>query len=227
MPAPLLSFRDVTYTYRTRRRDGPALRGVTLDVAPGELVTVVGPSGSGKTTLLTLMGLLDRPTSGAVVFGGRDTTAMGDRDRAVLAREHVAFVFQAVHLLDDLTVAENVAEPLRYQKVPAAERDRRVADGLARFGLGAEADRTPAELSGGQQQLVGVARALAARPRLLLADEPTGSLHSAQGGAVMDAIREVNARDGVAVVHVTHAERWATGRVVELLDGRVVADAAA
>ena len=227
MPAPLLSLQDVTYTYRTRRRDGPALRGVTLDVAPGELVTVVGPSGSGKTTLLTLMGLLDRPTTGAVVFDGRDTTAMKDRDRAALAREHVAFVFQAVHLLDDLTVAENVAEPLRYQRVPAAERDRRVADGLARFGLASEADRTPAELSGGQQQLVGVARALAARPRLLLADEPTGSLHSAQGGAVMDAIREVNARDGVAVVHVTHAERWATGRVVELLDGRVVADAAA
>ena len=227
MPAaPLLSLRDVVYTYPSRRRDGPALRGVSLDVAAGESVVVVGPSGSGKTTLLHVMGLLHPPTSGAVVLDGRDATGLRDRDRTALAREAVAFVFQAVHLLDDLTVAENVAEPLRYQKVPRDARRERAADALARFGLGAEADRYPGELSGGQQQLVGVARALAARPRLLLADEPTGSLHSSQGGAVVDALREVNARDGVAVVHVTHSERWAAGgdRVVELLDGRVVAD---
>ena len=223
---PLLRLRDVAYTYPSRRRDGPALRGVSLDVGAGESVVVVGPSGSGKTTLLHVMGLLHPPSTGAVVLDGRDATAMRERDRRALARGAVAFVFQAVHLLDDLTVAENVAEPLRYQKAPTGERRERAADALARFGLTAEADRYPSELSGGQQQLVGVARALAARPRLLLADEPTGSLHSSQGGAVVDALREVNEADGVTVLHVTHSERWAAGgdRVVELLDGRVVAD---
>ena len=225
MPA-LVSLHDVSYAYRTRRRDPPVLRGVGLDVAPGEFVTLVGPSGSGKSTLLALMGLLDRPTSGSVRFDGRDTTAMKDRERAALARGAVAHVFQAYHLLDDLTVAENVAEPLRYQGVPSAERERRVAGVLGRFDLAGKADRFPAELSGGQQQLVGVARALAGRPRLVLADEPTGNLHAAQGEAVVASLRAMNERDGVAVVHVTHSERWATGRVVELLDGRVVADSA-
>ena len=228
MPAPLLSLRDVVYTYPSRRRDGPALRGVSLDVRAGESVVVVGPSGSGKTTLLHVAGLLHPPTSGRVVLDGQDTTAMREKGRRSLARGAVAFVFQAAHLLDDLTVAENVAEPLRYQGVPANERRQRAADALDRFGLAGEAGRAPRELSGGQQQLVGVARALAARPRLLLADEPTGSLHSSQGGAVVDALREVNERDGVTVVHVTHSERWAAegDRVVELLDGRVVADSA-
>ncbi|MDT7856755.1 ABC transporter ATP-binding protein [Rubrivirga sp. S365] len=223
---PLVSLRSLTYAYRTRRRAETVLHGVSLDVAPGEFVTVVGPSGSGKSTLLHVLALLDRAASGTYRFDGRDVGAMSDRERAALAREAVAVVFQAYHLLDDLTVAENVAEPLRYQKVPAAERTRRVAEVLARFGLDAKADRYPAELSGGQQQLVGVARALAGRPRLLLADEPTGNLHAAQGGAVVDALRELNERDGVTVLHVTHSERWAAagGRVVELLDGRVVAD---
>lgn len=224
--AALVSLHDVSYTYRTRRRDAPVLHGVRLDVEAGEFVTLVGPSGSGKSTLLTLMGLLDRPTSGAVWFDGQDTAAMKERVRAALARSAIAHVFQAYHLLDDLTVAQNVAEPLRYQKVPAADRDRRVADVLARFGLGAKADRYPAELSGGQQQLVGVARALAGRPRVVLADEPTGNLHSSQGEVVMEALRGLNERDGVTVVHVTHSERWAAygGRTVEMLDGRVVSD---
>ena len=225
MPA-LVSLRDVSYTYRTRRRDAPVLHGVSLDVAPGEFVTLVGPSGSGKSTLLTLMGLLDRPTTGAVWFDGQDTAAMKERERAALARAAIAHVFQAYHLLDDLTVAENVAEPLRYQGVAPSERARRVAAVLERFGLDAKADRFPAELSGGQQQLVGVARALAGRPRLVLADEPTGNLHAAQGEAVVEALREMNRRDGVTVVHVTHSERWASAgtRTVEMLDGRVVSD---
>ena len=222
MPA-LVSLRDVTYTYRTRRRDEPVLHGVSLDVDPGDFVTLVGPSGSGKSTLLTLMGLLDKPTTGSVWFDGRDTEPMKDRDRAAIARGAIAHVFQAYHLLDDLTVAENVAEPLRYQGVAAAERGSRVADVLARFGLDAKADRYPAELSGGQQQLVGVARALAGRPRLVLADEPTGNLHSSQGETVVEALQALH-REGVAVVHVTHSERWAAAgtRTVEMLDGRIV-----
>ena len=226
MTHPLLSLRDITYTYRTRRRDAPVLHGVDLDVAPGSFLTVVGPSGSGKSTLLNVIGLLDQATSGSYRFDGRDVGAMKEKARAALAREAVAFVFQAYHLLDDLTVEENVGEPLRYQKVPADERRQRVADVLGRFGLDAKADRYPAELSGGQQQLVGVARALAARPRLLLADEPTGNLHSSQGETVMEAIRALNEDDGVTVLHVTHSERWAGygGRTVEMLDGRIVSD---
>ena len=225
MPA-LVSLRNVSYTYRTRRRDPPVLHDLSLDVAAGEFVTLVGPSGSGKSTLLTLMGLLDRPTSGSVWFDGQDATAMKDRQRAALARQAIAHVFQAYHLLDDLTVAENVAEPLRYQGVASAERERRVAGVLDRFDLAGKADRYPTELSGGQQQLVGVARALGGRPRLVLADEPTGNLHAAQGEAVVAALREMNERDGVAVVHVTHSERWASAgdRTVGVLDGRVVSD---
>ena len=222
---PLLSLRDVTYAYRSRRRAETVLHGIDLDVAAGEFVTVVGPSGSGKSTLLQILGLLARPDAGTFTFDGRDALALSDRERAALAREAVAFVFQAYHLLDDLTVAENVAEPLRYQKVPAAERAARTAAVLGRFALGRLADRFPTELSGGQQQLVGVARALAARPRLLLADEPTGNLHSSQGEAVLGAMQELH-REGVTVVHVTHSERWAEAgqRTVELLDGRVVSD---
>ncbi len=222
---PLLSLRDVTYAYRSRRRAELVLHGIDLDVEAGAFVTVVGPSGSGKSTLLQILGLLARPDAGTFAFDGRDALALSDRERAALARDAVAFVFQAYHLLDDLTVAENVAEPLRYQKVAGDERGRRTAAVLERFDLARLADRFPTELSGGQQQLVGVARALAARPRLLLADEPTGNLHSSQGEAVLDALSELHA-EGVTVVHVTHSERWAAvgERTVEILDGRVVSD---
>ena len=222
---PLLSLRDVTYAYRSRRRAELVLHGVDLDVDAGEFVTIIGPSGSGKSTLLQILGLLARPDAGSFSFDGRDALALSDRERAALARQAVAFVFQAYHLLDDLTVAENIAEPLRYQKVPGDQRAARTAAVLERFELGRLSERFPSELSGGQQQLVGVARALAARPRLLLADEPTGNLHSSQGEAVLDALRELHG-EGVTVVHVTHSERWAAAgdRTVELLDGRIVSD---
>ena len=228
-PSPLVSLRGLTKDYRSRFRSEPALRGVDLDIAPGEFVSVVGPSGSGKSTLLHVLGLLDEPSGGTYRFEGRDVARLSRRERTDLARGAIAFVFQSYGLLDDLTVEENVSEPLRYQKVPRDERRARVADALARFGLDARADRYPGELSGGQQQLVGVIRALAARPRLLLADEPTGNLHSAQGEHVLDALRELNETDGVTILHVTHSERWAErgSRTVELLDGRVAADTGA
>ncbi|MEM6326852.1 MAG: ABC transporter ATP-binding protein [Bacteroidota bacterium] len=226
MSDPLLSLRQVTYAYRSRRRTEAVLHGIDLDIEAGAFVSLVGPSGSGKTTLLNLMGLLERPTSGTIHFEGRDVGAMKDRARAALAREAIAFVFQAYHLLGDLTVADNVAEPLRYQKVPADERAARAADALKRFGLQDKAHRYPTELSGGQQQLVGVARAIAARPRLLLADEPTGNLHSSQGEVVMESLRTAHEDDGVTVVHVTHSDRWVAygARTVELLDGHVLRD---
>jgi ABC-type lipoprotein export system ATPase subunit len=228
MPNPLLRLRGLSYTYPSRRKDGPALRGVDLDVESGAFVTLVGPSGSGKSTLLHLLGMLETPTAGTYHFDGQDVGAMKRRARANLARGAVAFIFQAYHLLDDLTVAENVAEPLRYQGVPKGERRDRVDAVLARFDLAAQQGRFPTELSGGQQQLVGVARALAGRPRLLLADEPTGNLHSAHGTRVLDAIREMNETDGVTVLHVTHSERWASygTRTLDMLDGQIVGDTA-
>ena len=228
MTSSLIHLRGVAYSYRSRRRAEPALAGIDLDVQAGEFVTLLGPSGSGKSTLLHVIGLLERATAGVYHFDGHDVGALKERARAKLAREAVAFIFQAYHLLDDLTVAENIAAPLRYQGVAKAERAVRVDGALERFGLAAKRDHFPAELSGGQQQLVGVARALAGRPRLLLADEPTGNLHQSQGALVLEAMRELNQADGVTVLHVTHSERWATygHRTLELLDGRLVSDTA-
>lgn len=226
---PLLHVRGLSQTVGSRFRRENVLHSIDLDIEAGEFVTIVGPSGSGKSTLLNVLGLLELPTSGIYRLDGRDTTTLSPRERSALARDTISFVFQAYHLIDDLTVAENVEEPLRYQKVPAAARRQRVADVLARFGLDGKADRFPTELSGGQQQLAGVARALAGRPRLLLADEPTGNLHSTHGAAVMDALHEMNEADGVTVLHVTHSERWrsAGDRTIELLDGRIVQDSGA
>ena len=202
------------------------LRDVTLSIADGEFVTIVGPSGSGKSTLLHILGLLDEPSAGSYTLGGTPVHELDGKARTALQRETIGIVFQAYHLLDDLTVAENIETPLLYQKVPGSERKARVAELLDRFGIVAKKDLFPNQLSGGQQQLVGVARALAGRPRLLLADEPTGNLHSSQGGAVMEAFREIHERDGVTIVQVTHSESAAAygTRTVELLDGRVVAD---
>ena len=222
---PLLHVRDLTQTIGSRFRRETVLHGIDLDVRAGEFVTLVGPSGSGKSTLLHVLGLLDLLTSGTYILDGNDTTKLSAKQRTTLARDTIAFVFQAYHLIDDLTVAENIEEPLRYKGLKTAERRQRVADVLSQFGLEGKADRYPTELSGGQQQLVGVSRALAMRPRLLLADEPTGNLHSSQGERVMDALAEVHA-EGVTILHVTHSERWAERghRTVELLDGRIVSD---
>ena len=205
------------------------LRHVDLVVEKGEFVTVVGPSGSGKSTLLHLLGLLDEPSGGAYFFEGVPVHTLNERRRTALHREKIGFVFQAYHLLDDLTVYENLETPLLYQKVPTAERKARVAEMLDRFGIVAKAGLFPSQLSGGQQQLVGVARALIIQPTLILADEPTGNLHSSQGEVVMEAFRELNERDGVTVIQVTHSEKFAAygRRTVELLDGKVVSDPAA
>lgn len=223
--APLLALRNVEKTIDAGGTRHYLLRRVTLDVRPGEFVTVMGPSGAGKSTLLAILGLLDHTWAGEFTFAGQPVHAMTPKQRTALGRKHVGFVFQQYHLLDDLTVAENLDVPLDYRGVPKAERQALVADALDRFGIVGKKDLFPSQLSGGQQQLVGVARAVIARPALLLADEPTGNLHSGQAREVMELFARLN-REGTTIVQVTHSEenaRYGT-RIVQLRDGWVVGD---
>jgi len=196
------------------------LRRIDLDVATGEFVTVMGPSGAGKSTLLAILGLLDHAWTGEYELFGERVDGLQGKQRAELAKRTVGFVFQQYHLLDSLTVAENLEAPLSYRNMRSSERQALVADTLDRFGIVGKKDLYPAQLSGGQQQLVGVARALIANPKLLLADEPTGNLHSEQGAEIMGLFRELN-RQGTTIVQVTHSEANAAygNRVVRLRDG--------
>jgi putative ABC transport system ATP-binding protein len=196
------------------------LRRVDLDIAAGEFVTVMGPSGAGKSTLLAILGLLDHSWTGEYALDGEAVQKLNARQRAELAKATVGFVFQQYHLLDSLTVAENLEVPLSYRDMRASERQAAVADTLDRFGIVGKKDLYPTQLSGGQQQLVGVARAVIARPKLLLADEPTGNLHSEQGEEIMRLFRELN-RQGTTIVQVTHSETNAAygNRIVRLRDG--------
>ena len=223
--APLLALRDIEKTIDAGGTRHYLIRRITLDVRAGEFVTVMGPSGAGKSTLLAILGLLDHAWAGEFAFAGQAVHAMTGKQRAALGRSHVGFVFQQYHLLDDLTVAENLDVPLDYRGVPKAERQALVADALDRFGIVGKKDLYPSQLSGGQQQLVGVARAVIARPALLLADEPTGNLHSGQAREVMELFARLNA-EGTTVVQVTHSEENARygSRVVQLKDGWIVAD---
>ena len=199
------------------------LRQVNVDVERGEFVTVMGPSGAGKSTLLAVLGLLDADWSGEYHLDGEAVHGLAPKRRQAIARERIGVVFQQYHLLDELTIAENLDVPLSYRNVKASERAALVADTLDRFGIVAKKDLYPSQLSGGQQQLVGVARALIGRPSLLLADEPTGNLHSSQAREIMEMFRKVN-REGTTIVQVSHsAENAAYGsRVIELKDGWVV-----
>jgi len=199
-----------------------ALAGVDLEIRAGELVSIMGPSGSGKSTLLNVLGLLDPPTEGEYFFDGQATRALSERQRTDLRGKRMGFVFQSFNLVDELTVAENVELPLLYGKVPAAERHRRVGELLDRVGLAHRRGHFPVQLSGGQQQRVAVCRAVATKPALILADEPTGNLDSAQGDEVMALLKELNA-EGTTVVMVTHDLACAGQghRIVNLRDGRV------
>jgi ABC-type lipoprotein export system ATPase subunit len=225
--APLLALREVEKTIEAGGGRHYLLRRVTLDVRPGEFVTVMGPSGAGKSTLLAILGLLDHQWAGEFTFAGEPVHRLAPKQRTALGRRHVGFVFQQYHLLDDLTVAENLDVPLDYRGVPKAERQSLVADALDRFGIVGKKDLFPSQLSGGQQQLVGVARAVIAKPALLLADEPTGNLHSAQAREVMELFARLN-QGGTTIVQVTHSEENATygSRTIQLKDGWVVSDEA-
>jgi len=196
------------------------LRNVNLTVASGDFVTLMGPSGAGKSTLLAVLGLLDAEWTGEYDFDGQAVHRLSPKDRQALARKHVGFVFQKYHLLDDLTVAENLEVPLSYRGFSRKEIQARVADSLDRFQIVGKKDLYPAQLSGGQQQLVGVARAVIGEPSLLLADEPTGNLHSEQAREIMQLFRRLN-DEGTTIVQVTHsAENAAFGkRTVRMADG--------
>ena len=199
------------------------LRRISLEIKPGEFVTIMGPSGAGKSTLLAIMGLLDRDWTGEYFLNGHPVHALDHKKRLALHKQQVGFVFQHYHLLDDLTVAENLDMPLSYRDIPKSQRQSVVADTLDRFGIVAKKDLFPSQLSGGQQQLVGVARAVIHKPALLLADEPTGNLHSAQGREVMELFSRLN-KEGTTIVQVTHSEENATygNRIVNLKDGWIV-----
>ena len=200
-----------------------AVDGVSLEVHPGELLVVTGRSGAGKTTLLNLLGGLDRPTSGRVLLGDDELSAMGEAALAAVRRDRLGYVFQSFGLIPVLSAAENVEVPLRLARMQPAEREARVAESLELVGLAAHAAQRPYELSGGQQQRVGIARALAARPQVLLADEPTGQLDSGTAATVMDLIGELVHTRGVAAVVPTHDAALVSraDRVLELHDGRV------
>ena len=201
-----------------------AVAEVSLEVRPGELLVVTGPSGAGKTTLLNLLGGLDRPTSGRVLLGDDELSSLGDDELAAVRRDRLGYIFQSFGLIPVLSAAENVEVPLRLQRMDPVERDARVAESLELVGLAGHAAQRPYELSGGQQQRVGIARALAARPQLLLADEPTGQLDSGTAATVMDLIGELVHSRGVAAVVTTHdpALVGRADRVLELHDGRAV-----
>jgi putative ABC transport system ATP-binding protein len=199
------------------------LRNVNMNVAEGEFVTIMGPSGAGKSTLLSILGMLDTAWTGEYHLDHNEVQKLGKKERSDLNKKYIGFVFQSYHLLDDLTVYENLDLPLSYRNIKGSERSAIVCDTLDRFQIVGKKDLFPNQLSGGQQQLVAVARAVVGNPKLILADEPTGNLHSAQAIEIMELFRRLN-QAGTTIVQVTHSERNAEygHRTIQLLDGRVV-----
>jgi len=221
----MLKLTNLRKTYRTTDIETLALNDVSLEIGAGEFVAIMGPSGCGKSTLLNVLGLLDNPTSGVYEFFGEDVARHPEKSLTRLRRDNLGFVFQSFNLIDDLTVAENVEVALIYRRDAGGERKRRVAEALERVGIAHRAGHRPQQLSGGQQQRVAIARALVSRPKLILADEPTGNLDTANGEAVMALLTQA-AADGVTVVMVTHSLAHAAlaQRSIKLLDGRVVSE---
>jgi putative ABC transport system ATP-binding protein len=221
----MIELKSVERSYKTGHSEEWVLRRIGLTIREGEFVTVMGPSGAGKSSLLNVLALLDDGWRGEYWFGETPVHALNRKQRADLARQRTGMVFQSYHLLDDLTVAENIDLPLSYKDLPVKVRQGMVADILDRFRMVAKKDLYPSQLSGGQQQLVGIARAVVHAPALLLADEPTGNLHSAQAREIMELFCELN-RQGTTIVQVTHSEENAGygRRIVELHDGWLTDD---
>ncbi|RAI87901.1 ABC transporter ATP-binding protein [Algoriphagus yeomjeoni] len=203
------------------------LKGINLTINEGEFITLMGPSGAGKSTLLNILGLLDEDYEGEYWFGDRNLAKMKERERSALHKSEFGYIFQAYHLIDELTVYENIETPLLYRGVSSNERKSIIADLLDRFNMVAKKDLFPAQLSGGQQQLVGIARAVAGKPRVLLADEPTGNLHSGQAKEIMEVFQELHG-EGTTIIQATHARENADygTRLIDMLDGKIEKDEA-
>lgn len=223
MPASLIQLRDIERFYQTGPTRSWVLRRINLEVKEGDFITIMGPSGSGKSTLLNIIGMLDNGWAGEYCLAENPVHKLNPRQRIELNKRYIGFVFQSYHLLDDLTVAENLDVPLSYRNIKKAERAALVADTLDRFRIVGKKDLFPSQLSGGQQQLVAIARAVIASPKLILADEPTGNLHSAQGEEIMQLFKRLN-DEGTTIIQVTHSERNAEygHRTIQLADGWIV-----
>jgi putative ABC transport system ATP-binding protein len=221
----MIQLRNIEKFYEHGVHKTYVLRRVEMDIQEGEFVSIMGPSGSGKSTLLHILGMHDSAWSGEFYFTGHPVHKLGKKERAQLHKQYIGFVFQSYHLLDHLTVYENLEIPLSYKDIKKSERDSTVADTLDRFQIVGKKDLYPNQLSGGQQQLVGVARAVIMNPKLILADEPTGNLHSSQGKEIMELFKRLNDQ-GVTIIQVTHSEQNASygNRIIKLQDGWVVND---
>ncbi|MBB5622023.1 ABC-type lipoprotein export system ATPase subunit [Pedobacter cryoconitis] len=222
----MIQLQNIEKYYANKGLKSYILRHVSTTIQQGEFVSIMGPSGAGKSTLLNILGMLEEPTYGSYEFMGENVVSLNERRRIELYRNHIGFVFQAYHLIDEMTVAENIEAPLLYKKVGSAERKSRVAEMLDRFNMVAKKDLFPNQLSGGQQQLVGIARALAAQPLIILADEPTGNLQSAQALQIMDLFKKLNEEENITIIQVTHSEINAGygTRILHLLDGVISED---
>jgi putative ABC transport system ATP-binding protein len=223
----MIQLRNVERSYKTAAGQTWVLRRINLDIKEGEFITIMGPSGAGKSSLLNVLALLDDQWEGEYWFREEGAHQMKRKQRGELAKRNIGMVFQSYHLLDDLTVAENIDLPLSYKDIPRSQRAGMVADALDRFQIVGKKDLYPSQLSGGQQQLVGIARAVIHKPFLLLADEPTGNLHSSQAKEIMELFRDLN-QQGTTIVQVTHSETNAAygNRVIQLRDGWLVSDTA-
>ena len=216
----MIELKGITKYYTSGFGKTYVLRELDMSIKAGEFVSIMGPSGAGKSTLLHILGMLDSPSEGEYHFLDNKITRLTEKGRTRLYQQHIGFVFQSYHLIDELTVYENIEVPLLYKKVKTSERKSIVADILDRFNIVAKKDLFPNQLSGGQQQLVGIARAIVMKPDLILADEPTGNLNSKQGNEIMELFKEING-EGTTIIQVTHSEEKAAygSRIVHLLDG--------
>lgn len=219
----MIDLQHISKWYNVGGRPNFILKDINLKVEEGEFLSIMGPSGSGKSTLLNIIGMLDAPSEGQYHFMDQSVFDLKEKQRTDLYKRNIGFIFQAYHLIDELTVYENIETPLLYQNVKSSERKAMVGDILDRFNIVGKKDLFPAQLSGGQQQLVGIARALIAKPKLLLADEPTGNLNSKQGEEIMELFQKINEEEKVTIIQVTHSEKNAEygHRIINLLDGRI------
>lgn len=218
----MISLRDIDKFYSSGFSRAYVLRNINLEVQEGEFISIMGPSGSGKSSLLNIIGMLEEPSSGEYFFLDKPVHKIREKERTELHKNFIGFVFQSYHLIDELTVYENIETPLLYKNIKGSERKGMVADILDRFQIVGKKDLFPSQLSGGQQQLVGIARAVISAPKLILADEPTGNLNSRQGEEIMELFQKLN-QEGTTIIQVTHSEKNATygSRIINLLDGRI------